>query len=356
MPDYRRYVVHGRMPLKRSPQSGLFTTRFKEDAFFLDFNDRAVLFNSGARTEQSLQLPFYFVEKGYHQSRKLVESVGFTGAQGRLELFVQYAKLPVLDQQSLEALRVKVLGQADTLRKTLVERGEHQALLDMLQLSWCDEPILLFDYERANFNLRLKARAPLPPPVPNSIRTKRGRDGYFREYEDLLTSKAAYYLVSTFERLPFVQNIELNLYRMEKEPVKGLVLTQEVFEESRDLSLKRVDPTTLPPVETAKERKEREKGQKAREKAEAERLKKLSKEQKMVALTRRETDPADELFDGSLPHASPLLSAQIPRQGFMDLQHSKQSYSARRAMELSALRFESDEESGSFGEVQPFFE
>jgi hypothetical protein len=344
------------MPLRRTAESGFFTTRFKEDAFFLDFSDRALLFNSGARTEQSYQLPFYFIEEGYHMRQRMIESLGFTGAGGRLELYIQYPLLPVIDQKSLEGLRQEVLKRANATRASLVARQEHQALLDMFMLGLCDEPLVFFEYNRPDFSLHLKARAPIPENDPVAARTKRGRLNFYREYEDLLCSKAAFYLVSAFENLPFVQQIELTLYRMETSPVKGLVVIEEPEEQKPETSLRRVDLATLPPPQTAKERKALAKALKQQEKEQAQQLKNLSKEKKRVAVTQRDPDPFDELFDGTLAHWSALLSARIPRQGFMDLQKSKLSYSARRAMELFELRLDTDEEAATIGEIESFIE
>ncbi len=356
MPDLHRYVVHGRMPLRRTPVSGLFTTRFKEDAFFVDFSDRALLFNSGARTEQSLQLPLYFVDEAYHMRKRLVESIGLTGAKGRLELFIQYALLPILDESNLEKMRQKALDQGILLRKELVARQEQQALIDLLMLDWCDEPIIQFEYERSEFRLRIKARVPQPEAMPlSAVRTKKGRAHYYQGYEDLLCSKAAFYAVNAFETLPFLQQVELVLLRMEAQPVKGLVLAEEMERARPDYGLRRLDPTTIPAEETSKERKAREKTQREQEKVEAEKLKKLSKEKKKIAFTQRESDIADSLFDGSLPNQSPLLSARLPRQGFMDLQKSRMNYSARKAMELFDLRFETDETTTTIQEITPYF-
>ncbi len=355
MLDSRRYIVHGRMPLRRTPQSGLFTTRFKEDAFYIDYNERTLFFNSGARTEQSLQLPLYFIEEGYYMQKKMVESVGFTGGEGKLELFLQYPLLPVLDKASLDNFRQEVIQRAETTRTTLLPRQEQQALIDMLMLGFCDEPLIFFDYDRPNFTLRLKAQMPKPGKLPIAARTKRGRLSFFREYEDLVCSKAGYYLVNGFEQLPFVQQIELTLLQMGSEPINGLTVVDETEEFQREVGLRRIDPANLPHIETSKERKAREKAEKARQKTEQLQLKTLSKDKQRLAFTQREPDPFDELFDGSLTYQSPLLSARIPRQGFMDLQKSKLSYSARRAMEMFELHLETDEETSRFSQVESFF-
>lgn len=352
----RRYVVHGRMPLKRTPESGLFTTRFKEDAFFIEVTDRAMFFNEGARTEQSLQLPLYFVEAAYHQRKRLVESVGFSGAKGRLELFIQYALLPVLDPAILEKFRLDVLARAEAARTRLIGHDQ-QTALDLLLLDWCDEPVLLFEYDRGEFNLRVKTRVPAPAPPPGVARTKRGRLGYYREYEDLLCSKAGYYLVSAFEQLPFVQQVELTMLRMEAEPGSGLVVIDEEDEEKKrvEMSLRRFDPSSRPPEETPKERKARQQAERRQAAAEEKRQKALAKDEKVKAIGKREPDGFDQLFDGTLAHQSPLLSARVPRQGFMDLQKSKQSYSARRALELFQARLDTDEETATIREIEAYF-
>ena len=359
MANTRRYVVHGRMPLKRAPNSGLFTTRFKEDAFFLDYSDRAILFNSGARTEQSLQLPYYFVDEGYHMRKRLVESVGFVGAKGRLELYIQYALLPILDPANLEKLRETILERAVATRQNLLVRGEQQALLDMQMLEWCDEPILQFEYEHSNFRLRIKARAPLPQPLPVAARTKRGRLTYYHDYEDLICSKAGYYIVNAFDNLPSVQQIELTLVRMEAEPIHGLILTEDAPRRVREAGLRRLDPNALPPEETPQERKAREKIEQAEARAQAKiqakEQKAVKKEEKLLAVTQRAPDETDALFDGRLPYESVLLSTRIPRQGFMDLQRSKLNYSARRAMEMFELHLDTDEEATAIHEVEAYF-
>ena len=355
MADSRRYVVHGRMPLKRTSNSGLFTTRFKEDAFFLDFSDRAILFNSGARTEQSLQLPYYFIDEGYHMRKRLVESVGLVGAKSRLELYIQYALLPVLDAANLENLRHTVLERATATRASLVARQEHQALIDLLMVDWCDDPIILFEYDRQGFRLRLKARAPLPETLPVAARTKRGRLSYYRDYEDLLCSKAGFYIINAFDSLPFLQQVELTLLRMETTPVSGIVLSEDAPRRKGEAGLRRIDPDNLPAPETAKEQKARRKAEEIEAKERAKEQKTVKKEQQKIAVTQREPDEADQLFDGSLAYQSPLLSARIPRQGFMDLQRSKMNYSARRAMEMFELRFDTDEETTSIREVVSYF-
>ncbi len=343
------------MPLRRAEQSGLFTTKFKEDAFFIDFGERALVFREGARTEQTHQLPYYFVEDGYHMRKRLIESLGFTGANGRLELFIQYPLLPVIDQQSMEGIKLEILEKAEATRRSLLKRNEQQALIDMLMLELCDEPIVFFEYDRPTFTLRIKARVPISAPEIGASRTKRGRTVFYREYEDLLCSKAAAYIVTSFERLPFVQVIELNLYRMEAETCKGLTVIGEFVEVKKDRSLQRLDPTTLPPEESPKDRKARQQAEKKQQEAEARRLKTLSKERQKIAVFQRDADPFDELFDGSLPYQSALLSARMPRQGFMDLQKSKTSYSARHALELFELRFAPDEENCFISEIEPYF-
>ncbi|HEX2910331.1 MAG TPA: hypothetical protein VH186_05945 [Chloroflexia bacterium] len=355
----RRYVVYGRLPLKRTPQSGLFTTKFKEDAFFVELNDRALVLNSGARTEQSYEIPLFYFDKGYFERRRMIESVGFTGAHGLLELYVQFAMLPLLDPASLDNMRQEILERADYVRRKLALKQDQQTRLDMLLLEWCNEPIILFDFDRTTFTMRLKVRAPLPAPLPVSARTRRGLLNYYNEYEDLLCSKAGYYIISAFETLPSLQQIDLSMLRMEREPVNGITLSgPEEIVKQHDFGLKRVDPAALPVAETDRQRKAREKAErkeaKQQEKLERLQLKALSKEKQRLAFTQREPDPFDELFDGTLSHESTLLSVRIPRQGFMQMQRSKQTYSARRALELFECHLNTDEEATTIYEVESF--
>jgi hypothetical protein len=357
VPVHRRYVVRGRMPLRRTPQSGLFTTNFKEDAFFIELTERALLFNSGARTEQTLQLPLYYVDEGYYMRQKMVDSIGLVGANKRLELYIQYALLPVLDNDSLDQLRKTALERAALTRQKYVERKERQASLDMLLLEWCDEPVLYFDYERSNTNLRLEVRVPPLPPVPVAARTKRGRQTYYRDFEEMVCAKAAYYCISAFEALPPLQMVELNMYRMEAEPVQGLTIIEEETREKKvPEGLKRIDPATLPPPESARERRAREIEAEKQRKAALALQKKEAKEKKKLLLTTRPSDEFDELFDGTLPYKSTLLSARIPRPDFMHLAKSKTSYSALYALSQFEFRFAPNEDTARLEQVEPFFE
>lgn len=356
----RRYVVYGRMPLPRTDKSGLFTTRFKEDAFFIDFDEQAMLFKEGARTEQSIQLPLYYIDQAYYEKKKQVETLGLDGSAGRVEIYIQYAKLPLLDPQHLDSLREDILVRTKQAREKFLQRQNRQALFNMLRLQLCDEPIVFFEYDRTEFTLKIEARAPLPlSPSPISLQTKRGRISFFQEYEDLLCSKAVAYALSSFEMLPFLQEVSVNLIRMEANPVEGLLLIDEKERQKRVWQLRReVAPDEI--VETAQDRKKREAAEKKlldqQIREEAKRKKEQSKSRRELEMTTRAPDGFDELFDGTLPYQTVLLSARIPRQGFMDLSKSKMSYSARHAMESFELRFETHEEETFFAPVQPFFE
>ncbi len=359
MPITRRYVVFGRMPLPRTAQSGLFTTRFKEDAFFVDFDEQAIVFKEGARTEQSIQLPFYYIDKVYYEKKKQVETLGMEGSAGRVEVYMQYAKLPLLDPQHLDLLRQDILVRAKAARETFLEHQNQNALFYLLKLQLCDEPILFFDYERESYKLCIKARAPLPPKPPNLLQTKRGRINYFRQYEDFLCSKAVSYVLNSFETLPFLQEVSVSLVRMEKEPVEGLLLVDEQEREKKVWELRRPvlpDQTKETPAERKKreaaEKKELEKALKLEQKLKKEQ----SKSRRQIEMTTRTPDEFDQLFDGSLPYETVLLSTRIPRQGFMDLSRSKMNYSARRSMELFELRLAPDEEKTYLAPVESFFE
>jgi hypothetical protein len=354
----RRYVVYGQMPLRRTPQSGLFTTRFKEDAFFIDFDEQNMLLKEGARTEQSIELPLYFIDNAYYERKKQVETLGLAGSAGRVEVYMQYAKLPLLDPQHLDLLRTDILQKVKTARETFLDHQNSQALFQMLKLAMCDEPITFFDYDRANYSLRLKARAPLPAPLPVSVQTKRGRINYFRQYEDLLCSKAVGYALSAFEALPFLQEFVVTLVRMEAQPVEGLLLVDEKERQKKVWQLRR---EALPAeTETPEQRRKREAAEKnllkRQQKEDEKRKKELAHQKKQLEMTTRAPDNFDELFDGSLPYESVLLSARVSRQGFMDLSKSKMSYSARRALEMFELHLKTDEEITYLAPVESFLE
>ncbi|NWJ96570.1 MAG: hypothetical protein HXX20_12375 [Chloroflexi bacterium] len=357
VPVGRRFVVYGRMPLPRTPQSGWFTTRFKEDAFFIGFDEQALLFNEGARTEQSLQLPLYYIEKVYYEKKKQVETLGLTGGAGRVEIYMQYARLPILDPHHLRTLREDLQQRVEVARETLLEHQNSQALFSMLRLQLCDEPILFFDYDRQNYSLRIKARAPLPVKLPEVLRTKRERINLFREYEDLLCSKAVSYALNAFEALPFLQEVTLTLIRMEPKPAEGLLLFEEQERQKKVWQLRRSPDEA---VETPAARKKREEAElkllKQQEKEAAKRKKEQNKSKRELEMTTRAPDGFDELFDGSLPYESILLSARIPRQAFMDLSRSKMSYSARQALEQFELRLKTDEEQTSLFPVESLFQ
>ncbi len=355
----RRYVVHGRMPLPRTPQSGLFTTRFKEDAFFLDFDEQNILFNEGARTEQALRLPLFYIDRAYYEIRKSVETLGLDGAGGRIEAYIQYAKLPLLDPQHLDALRQEIINRGQIARETYVAHQNHQALFSLLRLQLCDEPIVYFEYNRNEYSLDIKARIPKPPTLPDSTRTKRGRINFFREYEDRVCSKAVAYVLAAFETLPFLQEISITLTRMESRQFEGLMLFDEQQQQKKLWQLRRnVTPEEL--QESPKERKKREAAEKKQlieqEREDAKRKREMSKSRRQLEMTSRSPDEFDELFDGSLIYENNLLAARIPRQGFMDLSKSKMSYSARRALEQFSLRLIADEEEATFAPIEPYFE
>jgi len=350
------------MPLARTNQSGLFTTLFKEDAFYLDFDEQNLLFTAGARTEQSIELPFYYIDKAYYEKRKQVETLGLEGSVGRVEVYVQYATLPLLDPKSLADLREEIVERIKAARETFLERQSHPALFYMLKLQLCDEPIVFFDYQRADYSLRIKARAPILPERPVSTQTKRGRATFFREYEDLLCSKAVAYALNAFETLPFLQEVMVTLVRLEASPVEGLTVVEEqnkvTSKKEKGWELRRLAP--LQPTETPEERKKREAEEKKllrqQQKEEEKRKKEFAKTKRQLELTTRTPDGWDELFDGSLPHESVLLAARIPRQGFMDLNRSKASYSALQALQLFELRYEPQEEEAVIAPVEPFFQ
>ena len=123
---FRRYVISGKMPLERAPGSGLFVTQFKEDAFFLDFDERALLFKSGARTEQDLSLPLFAIENTFYKRKRLIETLGLRGAEGKLAIFLQYARLPLIDPRDMEELREAIMSRAEAARKTLLNAPDPQ--------------------------------------------------------------------------------------------------------------------------------------------------------------------------------------------------------------------------------------
>jgi hypothetical protein len=337
------------MPQPRKPNSGLFSISIKEDGYYLDFSERALLMREGARSSQTLELPLYFIDKGYFTNKKLIESLGLEDEQRKVEVYIQYARLPFLDPHMLEELRREVLERAEAARAELLEKHNPVAMFDLLKLDLCDNPITFIEHDAEKGTFRLKARAPFPPSLPGgTLGTHKKQETVFKDYVDVLCSQAAMYLLKAGEYIPGLESMEVTLVRMEPQPVSGLKL--EVDEKPAGSGFRKFGQRVQEvPYETEKERRKRLK----KEEKEAKKRGKERINNDQFIYSRREA--CDELFDGSLPHESVLLSARVPRVDFMSLNRSKNSYTARAALEHFELRLNADEEGCNFEPVEPFF-
>ena len=343
----RRYVAHGRMPQKRTGNSGLYSINVKEDGYFIDFTEHALIMREGARTSRDLELPYYYINKAYFNTKRMIESVGFSDEGEHLELYVQYARLPFLDPRSLESLQKEVITRMEKAQVELVEKRDQQAMYDLMLYELCDQPITYLNYSPETRRFQVKARAPFPPIISSTNNTQKKLQANFKDYEDQLCSQAALYLVKAAEMLPGIDTLEVVLVRMDYEPVVGVSLAP-VDTHTRPSGLRKFGlRENSTPFETEKDRKKREKEEK--------KLEKQRKKQNPGEFAMNQREPSDELFDGTLSYESVLLSAQVPRQEFANLIRSKVSYSARNALEQFELRLNGDENEGTFAPVEPFF-
>lgn|GEM_PF-2038616 len=346
--ETRRFVVHGRMPQQRTPHSGFFSVSIKEDSYYLAFSERSLLLREGARGGKTLEILLYFLNKGYFQNKRLIETVGFTDMEDKVELYIQYARLPAIDPKLLEIIRQEILQRAEFARTEFMDKREPQASFDQLRYELCDKPITYIEFNPEKALLQIKARAPFPPSVPPSASTKRARQTYFNEYEDMLCSETANYIIKASEILPQLETVEIVLTRMEPDPVEGLRLVQErgmsAKESGSRLFGKRVEEI---PLESKKERKQREK-------EEAKLAREEAKKKKQFTMARHEA--SDVLFDGSLPYETTLLTSRVTALEFNALNRSKVNYSARKALEQFELRLNCDDENLAILPVEAVFE
>lgn len=340
----RRYVISGKMPLERVPDSGFFTTKFKEDAFFLAYDERSLLFNNGARTEQNLRLPLHFVDEGFYKRKRMIETLGLRGANGKLSIFLQYARLPIIDPRDLESTRADILGRADEVRNVALNRRDPLLLFDAARLDLCDEPIMEVKLDSAARRVTMQARVPTFTSKAMAIETKKSLRQQFQEYDDLICSKVIFYAMTFFHIMPSVQEVDIEMWHMTdraKEEEIGWRLADEYADRPLS-SIKRFSAhfnvTTAPMTKTEKKAAERETKKKSKKS-----LKQL-KAERMISLTQREPQAGDELFDGSLPNRALLLSTKIERQSFVELERSRASYTARRALSFFQSNYSPDDE------------
>lgn len=349
----RRYVISGKMPLERAPDSGFFTTKFKEDAFFLGYNERALLFNNGARTEQNLSLPLHFVDEGFYKRKRLVETLGLRGANGKLAIFLQYARLPLIDPRDLETTRAEILGQAEQARNAALNRRDSQLLFDAAKLDLCDEPIIQVKFDAAARRILLQARIPAFTGKAMAIETKKGLRQQFQEYDDLICSKAIFYAMTFFHIMPSIQDVEIELWQMTDRAIDeaaGWRLEDEYADKPLS-SVKRFSAhfnVTSQPLTKAEKRAADRAAKKQNKKS----LKQI-KADRLISLTQREPQAGDELFDGSLPNRALLLSTKVERQGFLDLEHSRANYTARKALSYFQSNYDPDDENFELRPVKP---
>jgi hypothetical protein len=295
-------------------------------------------------------LPLYFVKKGYYQRKRLIETIGLEDDEGKLELYIQYARLPYLDPLTLDGIRREILERAENARTEVLEQRDPEACFQMLKFEFCDNPILYINYSAESKALQLKARAPFPPVTPPGISARKRQIQIFKDYEDTLCSQAAAYLLKAGETMPFLDTMEISLIRMSPEPVEGLRL---VFEETeaKTTAHRRFgqrDPNL--PLISDKELRKREKEDAKQKK----RARKVGGDAGQFMMSRRH--PSDELFDGTLSHESVLISARVNRSDFLAMNRSKVNYTARSAMEQFELRLNADEDTTTFYPVEPLFQ
>ena len=69
--------------------------------------------------------------------------------------------------------------------------------------------------------MSLRVRVPEFKPKPMPIPTKKGYRAQFLEYDDLLCSKVGLYLLTFFQVMPMVQEVDVQMWRMtDKTPDK----------------------------------------------------------------------------------------------------------------------------------------
>ncbi len=346
--ETRRFVVHGRMPQQRTPHSGFYSVGIKEDSYYLAYSERSLVLREGARGGNTLEVLLYFLDKGYYQNKKLIETIGFTDKENKVELYVQYARLPAIDPKLLEVIRLETLRRAEFARSEFMDKREPQACFDLLRYELCDKPITYIEYNPEKGLLQIKARAPFPPTVPPSASTKRARQTYFKEYEDILCSETANYIIKAGDILPRLETVEVVLTRMEPDPVEGLRLVQDRGNTAKQSGSRLFGKVAeVVPEESKKVRKKREK-------EEAKLAREAAKNKKQYTMARREV--SDELFDGSLPYESTLLATRVASVEFNALNRSKVNYSARKALEQFELRLDCDDENLAIIPVEAIFE
>jgi hypothetical protein len=352
----RKVVCYGRIPKPARPNSGLFSIYIKEDAFEVEITDRHLRLNSGAKTEKSHSIPLYYINEVFSRRKQLVESAGITDTNGKLELLMQYARLPLIDPPKLKFLQNRILEASEGAKAVYIGQRDQQAQYDMFLYELCDFPITLVKPDWDKGVIQLKARVPRPPSVNiEATKTKRGKANYIRDYLETIASDACRFAIAAFDRLPGLSAIEITLARMEAMPIEGVNIEQELelikpawqFKKSE---FGRIDGA--PPALKDKEIKPKlSVEEKKQEKA---RLAEEKKKRKFVQATSY-TNASDELFDGSLRHESVLLSVRLPRPEFRELLRSRDSYTSTYAVKLFDPRLHYDEEEGIIFPTEPIF-
>lgn len=343
----RKVVCFGKMPRQAQPNSGLFSLYFKEDSFELELTERYLKFRPGARTQLTYQLPLYYVDNVIFRRKQLVESAGITDEKGRLELMMQYARLPLIDPPKLKNLSEEILAASDRAKAFLVGQRDPQAMYDMFLYDLCDYPITFVQPDWDNGFIRLKARIQRPPSVNlETAKTKKGKANYIRDYFETIASDACRYAITAFDRLQSLEAIEITLARMEAEPVEGVSVERELELTRPKWQLKknefgRVEGEAPALQDKAKKVKLSPEEKKAQKLLAAEEKKK----RKFVRATSYQ-NASDELFDGTLRHESVLLSVRISRPAFRELLRSRDSYTAAYAVKLFNPNLRYDEEEG----------
>lgn len=343
----RRYVISGKMPLERAPDSGYFVTRFKEDAFFLDFKDDNLLFRNGARTEQNLNLPLYFLEEASYKRRRMVETLGLRGAEGKLAIFLQYARLPLIDPREMENLKADLLYRAEASTTKLVQERDPIMRFNTVRLEFCDEPIFKIKMDAEGKRITLSARVPQFNPKPIAIVNKKTVRAQFLEYDDFLCSKVSFYLLTIFQTVPSIQEVEIEMWRMtsQNSTENQIWNIEDEYTERPAPNVKRFSAqmkVAPKPVEAAPQKVKKSKKNR----------KEIQEKRRIEAIT-REPQPGDELFDNSLSNRSLILATHVSWQAFLNLENSKSSYTARKALSFFDFHYAPDDEELSFAPVAP---
>ena len=342
----RRIIINGTYPARRAPHSGFFGTKIKEDAFYIDFNEREMQVLDGARTEGAFTVPLHAISDAPYTVKRFVETVKLHGTA--TNLLMQYAQLPLFDPWPLRGLSAEMVARAEEARQTLIESGDPQALLERCLLALLDEPIVQATVSDDGQTVRLKARIPPPPNAAHIADAPRKANiGLFREYVDLICSKAVLYAGQAFEEMPRVSHIELEM--IELSPADQVARVAEgiglgefaspharfgfryknelaVITEKPPQKKRSLFPLASMMLDQRAERKRAKAGLPA-----------------LTTIRPEDRQPHDELFDGRLPVETSLLAVTVERGQLREMVRSKHNIAARAALAAFDLRFRPDD-------------